>query len=268
MVHSFDVYIAKKYGVGAAVILHHIAFWVQKNESNGTNYHDGEYWTYNSYKAFSDIFPYLSEKQIKAAIKKLKDAELIKIGDYNDDRFVRPLWYTLTETGKLLVDYNNNKSTGTKRTSGQVQKGLTDEHKEDSSYNTDIYINNIYTDINNTDIEKKEKKEKSKAENAKTNFDVIVEDYTTNAELRTAIYEFIKMRKAIKSPMTDRALKQILNKLDTLASSDDQKIKILDQSIMNSWRGVFPLREDKQTKAKEQERQLSEAEEKLLHLFD
>ena len=267
MVHSFDVYIAKKYGMGAAVILHHIAFWVQKNESNGTNYHDGEYWTYNSYKAFSDIFPYLSEKQIKAAIKKLKDAELIKIGDYNDDRFVRPLWYTLTETGKLLVDYTNDKMTGTKGTYGQVQKGLTDKHKEDSSYNSNIYNNNIYTDINITDIkEKKEKKEN--CETKKTNFDVIIEDYTTNAELRTAIYEFIKMRKAIKSPMTDRALKQILNKLDTLASSDSEKVKVLDQSIMNSWRGVFQLREDKQKKAKEQERQLSEAEEKLLHLFD
>ena len=128
----------------------------------------------------------------------------------------------------------------------------------------------IYIDTNieySLDNNKKKKKENGN-KNAKTNFDVIVEDYTTNAELRTAIYEFIKMRKAIKSPMTDRALKQILNKLNSLASSDSEKVKVLDQSIMNSWRGVFPLREDKQTKAKEQERQLSEAEEKLLHLFD
>lgn len=128
-----------------------------------------------------------------------------------------------------------------------------------------LYIKNTVKD---TVKDNKKKKKENGNKNAKTNFDVIVEDYTTNAELQTAIYEFIKMRKAIKSPMTDRALKQILNKLDTLASSDDQKIKILDQSIMNSWRGVFPLREDKQTKAKEQERQLSEAEKKLLHLFD
>lgn len=148
-----------------------------------------------------------------------------------------------------------------KKTRQACQKGKADLAKKQGS----IYIDtNIEYSLDNN----KKKKKENGNKNAKTNFDVIVEDYTTNAELRTAIYEFIKMRKAIKSPMTDRALKQILNKLDTLASSDDQKIKILDQSIMNSWRGVFPLREDKQTKAKEQERQLSEAEEKLLHLFD
>ena len=55
----------------------------------------------------------------------------------------------------------------------------------------------------------------------------------------------LKMRKAIKSPVTDRALKGILNKLDELASDDKNKIGILEQSIINSWKGVFPLKQDK-----------------------
>lgn len=73
----------------------------------------------------------------------------------------------------------------------------------------------------------------------------IINSYTENEELRTALWEFIKMRKLIKKPMTDRALRSIMNKLDTLASTDTKKIAILDQSIQNSWQGVFELRQDK-----------------------
>ena len=52
------------------------------------------------------------------------------------------------------------------------------------------------------------------------------------------------MRKGIKKPVTERALKGILNKLDKLATIDDIKIKILENSIENCWQGVFPLKKD------------------------
>lgn len=79
----------------------------------------------------------------------------------------------------------------------------------------------------------------------KNGYGEIIDNYTDNEELRTALWDFIKMRKFIKKPMTDRALKGIMNKLDTLASTDTDKIAILDQSITNSWQGVFELRQDK-----------------------
>lgn len=85
-------------------------------------------------------------------------------------------------------------------------------------------------------------KKESKPQNG---YGEIIDSYTENEELRTALWEFIKMRKLIKKPMTDRALKGIMNKLDTLASTDTKKIAILDQSIQNSWQGVFELRQDK-----------------------
>ena len=78
----------------------------------------------------------------------------------------------------------------------------------------------------------------------KNGYEKIINEYTDNEELRTALWEFIKMRKLIKKPVTDRALKSIMNKLDTLAGTDSEKIAILDQSITNSWQGVFPLRQN------------------------
>lgn len=75
----------------------------------------------------------------------------------------------------------------------------------------------------------------------KTDFDILIDEYTCNDKLKESIYEFIKMRKANKKPLTPYGLKKILNKLDTLATDDDSKIQILDKSIERSWGGVFEL---------------------------
>ena len=77
----------------------------------------------------------------------------------------------------------------------------------------------------------------------KTDFDNLINSYTDNDELKEAIYEFIKMRTAIKKPMTTKALEILLNKLNTLASDDDTKIKVLEQSIEHCWQTVYALKE-------------------------
>ena len=61
--------------------------------------------------------------------------------------------------------------------------------------------------------------------------------------LERAIDDFKEFRKKIKKPMTDRAIELILEKLDTLASDDDTKVKILNQSIENGWQGIFELKQ-------------------------
>ncbi|WP_371378815.1 hypothetical protein [Sporomusa aerivorans] len=66
--------------------------------------------------------------------------------------------------------------------------------------------------------------------------------YTQNDNLAKAIREFIKMRKTIKKPLTDRALKLLFGKLDDLGKNDTEKIEIINQSIMNCWQGVYELK--------------------------
>lgn len=56
------------------------------------------------------------------------------------------------------------------------------------------------------------------------------------------------MRTLIKSKMTNNALDLMLKNLNKLSNNDDIKIKILEQSIMNSWKGVFPLKESNSIK--------------------
>lgn len=103
MIHSFDSRIAEKVGVNSAIILNNLYFWVEKNKANDCNFHDGYYWTYNSQKAFSELFPYFTQKQIRYAIKKLIDMEIIITGNYNELSYDRTLWYAITEKGYELL---------------------------------------------------------------------------------------------------------------------------------------------------------------------
>ena len=103
MAHSFEVDIAVKYGVNAAILLNNLYFWCQKNKANKHNFYDGSYWTYNSRSAFTEIFPYLSERQIKTALDKLIEDGVIKTGCYNKDARDRSLWYALTEKGWCIM---------------------------------------------------------------------------------------------------------------------------------------------------------------------
>ena len=81
------------------------------------------------------------------------------------------------------------------------------------------------------------------------------------ADLQNAIVSFVEFRKGIKKPMTDRAIDLLIGKLNSMATDIHTQIEILNQSIMNGWQGIFPLKDEvrivnrqtyqKQTKADE-----------------
>lgn len=103
MQHSFDIDIAKEYGILEAILLNNLWFWIDKNRANNTNYYDGYYWTYNSTRAFNELFPYVSQRQIQNALKKLIDNEILQTGNYNKVAYDRTLWYAFTEKGKCIM---------------------------------------------------------------------------------------------------------------------------------------------------------------------
>lgn len=99
--HRFDPDIAQMVGINAAVIHENISHWVRHNEANEMHFNDGKYWTYNSLKAFTELFPYLSKDQIRGAIKKLVDAGLIERGNYNKKGYDKTTWYTVCPMVKI-----------------------------------------------------------------------------------------------------------------------------------------------------------------------
>ncbi|MDY3829086.1 MAG: hypothetical protein SOZ71_10020 [Clostridium sp.] len=77
-----------------------------------------------------------------------------------------------------------------------------------------------------------------------TEIDKVVNEYTENKALRDCITEFINFRKCINATITTFSLKRILERLSNLAYSDEDKIKIINNSIINGWRNIFPLKKD------------------------
>lgn len=101
--HVFDIDVAQEVGVNAAILLENIAHWIEHNKANEENYHDGHYWTFNSMKAFEELFPYIKARGIRTALEKLKEEGLIIVGNYNKSPYDRTQWYTLTEKAEALL---------------------------------------------------------------------------------------------------------------------------------------------------------------------
>lgn len=68
--------------------------------------------------------------------------------------------------------------------------------------------------------------------------------YSDDPELDEAIHEFIKFRKDIKKPMSDRAITLMINKLESLSHDKHEQVQILNQSIMQGWTGLYALKDD------------------------
>ena len=104
-----------------------------------------------------------------------------------------------------------------------------------------------YTDLSKTDLSNTytANTHKKKKERKPSGYDEIL-SAVTDEELKSLYYEYIKMRKLIKSPMTDRALTMLVSKVNELEPYDiDRQKKMLETAIMNNWKSVYPLKEDK-----------------------
>ena len=74
-------HVAERYGFEEAVFLDSIVFWYRANRANDRNFRDGRWWTYNSIKAFEEIFPWWSAKQIRRIANSCRDQGAIIAGE-------------------------------------------------------------------------------------------------------------------------------------------------------------------------------------------
>ena len=201
-----------------------------------------------------------------------------KIGEmivpYNVDKIVRDTKYfdfdTVTialglfkqlgliyeEKDKILKITNFNEMVGSEASNPNAQRqkrfrerqkqlklSVTDSNVDSNAKNNEeIEIDirdrdkSIDKDIDNINNKKERKKE--------TNYDKIINSMVEDEEIKNSICDYIKMRKLIKKPMTDRALTMLINKLFKLSNSKQIQIKILEQSILKNWTDIYPYKEE------------------------
>lgn len=168
------------------------------------------------------------------------------------------------EDSKILITgwEEHQNIEGLEKIREQTRKRVARHREKLALEGSNVTCNVTVTQSNATDKNKnKNKKRKeedkdinNKKEKNKSGLDEIINNYTSNSELVETLQDFLKMRKSQKKPMTDRALKTLLKKLDTLATSDKEKIERLEESICNCWLTVYPKKNfNNKQKSKEEQ---------------
>ena len=170
------------------------------------------------------------ESAVKAAFKELEKAGYVT---------VTKLYPNQTDTGRIEYVYTIREC---------PQQDSCEQDIENLRIESQVIENQGQLSTDRQSTKKPSTKEPKKKERKKPaeTYDSIIDSYTENGELRSALVEFVKMRKMMKKPLTNRALSLLLTSkkgLDGLASNDAEKIDIVQQSIMRGWQGFFPLKD-------------------------
>lgn len=102
-----------------------------------------------------------------------------------------------------------------------------------------LSTNKLSTNKSNKDNKKKERKTNS--------FDAIIAEYTTDEIISDLLKEWLKVRKAKRAAMTDRAIQMNIAKLDKLAIESNMSVeKYLEEVICRGWAAFYPIANYKQ----------------------
>lgn len=217
--YSFNIEVAKEYGVNESIFIANMQFWIMKNKANENNYHDGHYWTFNTRKALLKLFPFWSEQTLKTVTKHLIDKGVIIIGNYNKSPYDRTNWYAFADE-ELWICFNET------------------NEKLESNYPL-VKNNSPIPDINtniNTDIIKEKN-------NIKKESNDILE--SLNPEMKPIIEKWLQYKKERKEVYKPTGLKGCIDKLIKISNNDSFIAEqIVDESISNNWSGLFPLKKN------------------------
>lgn len=248
MIYSFDGAVASEVGVSAAIVFRHIAHWIKFNEVHDQNFVNGKYWMYDTMVNMQKFLNFYNERTIKRSIDKLVEADYLLRDELSQDKYNHTKWYALTDKGESYVNFDNFKKrkfdTDKMSQSGLGQNVSADTDKMSKSTIIQRNTNKGIQQSNTT-----------------------VDPFCTGSPaLDDALRGFEEMRKKLRKPLTDRAKKLTLGKLEKLApGNEEMQIAILDQSVENSWQGVYPLKTEgwKGSRGDEMPRQYREAEKAL-----
>ena len=237
--YHFRAELAEEYGVDGAIFLHCMAFWTAKNRANGRHFHEGRYWTYNTMKALTELFPFWSRRQIERIVAGLKEAKALLTGNFSEDKTDRTLWYALGD--KVLEAYGES-------TPSISPNGEMDFTEPCTPFpQTGKCIKGTVTYQLNTPYNPPEEKPKRRK---RERVEIPEESRTLLAAwaegkphaLRAELENFVSARmEEKKAKHTPAAYKAILNRLDRFSEgSDEVKLDMLSLAASRGWITVYP----------------------------
>ena len=102
--HCFNVELAKLIGLAEAIVLQHFYFWHQRARNLPDMNREGRVWFYRSVAEMRDVFPYLSDANVRTAIQHLVDRGLVTKGDFSEKSMYKATWYSLNDSAIRVFD--------------------------------------------------------------------------------------------------------------------------------------------------------------------
>lgn len=82
-------------GLNNAIVLQQVHYWVRQNQRAERNFHNGYFWTYNTFEAWGQQFRFWSVSTIKRIFAELEEKGLLVTGHYNKLSIDRTTWYRI-----------------------------------------------------------------------------------------------------------------------------------------------------------------------------
>lgn len=103
--HGFDPNLACRYGVDEAIVIHSFQWWIGFNRSNRHNFRDGRTWTFNSYAAWKEHFPYWNAHKIRRVLESLVAQKVLVQEKFEQAKGDVRNWYAFLDERQFLDDY-------------------------------------------------------------------------------------------------------------------------------------------------------------------
>lgn len=78
-------------------------------------------------------------------------------------------------------------------------------------------------------------------------------DEIEDEELKSLYIDFYEMRKKMKAPMTEKAVKLLINKVGSLEQDVERQKTLLNEAILHGWKSVYPLKDNVNARESSQE---------------
>ena len=227
--------LAKAIGLNEAVFLQQLHYWLGVSKF----VRDEKKWVYNTYDEWLDQFKYMSLSTLKRIIKSLKDQGLLCVEQFDNKRSNQVNYYAINyevlnkigEENSQAIDsidkVKMSQCNGSKWTDGLGQNEPMDKVK----------MNQSPLGQNEPICNTRDSQETSQENNKKKNkFDAAQVELPVNVN-RDLWIQFVDMRNSIKKPLTENAVKLLINKLIGFGVGANQS---LESSIIGSYQGVYP----------------------------
>lgn len=154
--------------------------------------------------------------------------------------------------GKETLPVVKNLDGGSKETLPEVVKNLNEGGKDSLPNNIEYNIDNNIEDNTKpveatpqTPLVEKNQNQEVDGKSSKSKKESIFEDFAKdNRQLLQALKDFEESRSKNRSKMTERAKRLLLTELQKFNPND--WVAILNQSVLNGWKSVYPLKNESQ----------------------